>query len=310
MKRRGFIILLINLVTYSSFSSARADWKSPVAVNLSYVTSCAEEDNVNVSLYSQSVTGFKVIAEHPVFEVGDDNCAADFSGCNLMAISRSLQTAPLCQKVWDDGINVMQVCNETDWWRPYAMRVLVNGMETTGHWLVLSKKIEEEASWPQYLVLYEDGNMRLKPHPPLGRADVCFGSSVVIGPAVPATRPYVDIQEVELNPTTQCLNLTYRDGGHARLCPSVNRLQAVVAVKVDYRSDYPFATFRSMWVADGNSDVDHIQTIYGDFPILAGWQRLKSSSWFFHRAVRSKHNISAPDFRIELAQIKLRTARK
>jgi hypothetical protein len=251
-----------------------------------------------------------VVAEHPAFEVGDDNCAADFSGCNLMAVLGSLKTATLCQTVWDDGVNVVQVCSEPNWWRPYSMRVLVNGTEAIGHWLILSKKIEGEASWPQFMVLYEDGNMRLKPHPPLGRADVCFGSSIVIGPAAPTQRPYVDIQEVDFNPSTQCLKLTYRGGGSAQLCPSVDRLHAAVSVKVDYSMNYPFATFRSMWVADGNGDVDHIQTQYGDFPILTGWSSLKSASWLFHRNIRSRHNTSAPDFRIEVTQAKLSNVRK
>src|SRR5205085_6118489 len=171
----------------------------------------------------------------------------------------------------------------------------------SGYRLVLSRKIADEFSWPQFMVLYEDGNMRLKPHPPAGVADTCFGSSVIIGPAMPSERPYVDIKRVDINPATLCADIYY-SVGEAHACFSVNRSQAVAAVQINYRSTNPFATFRSMWVADGNSDVDHLQTGIGDFPILSAWNHLSGPSWLFHRNLRSSHNTSAPDIKIEILQ--------
>jgi hypothetical protein len=96
-----------------------------------------------------------------------------------------------------------------------------------------------------------------RPHPPEGKADVCFGSSVIIGPAAPPPRPYIDIHTVRVNPSTLSLDLTYRTAETARLSLFVDRFHAVAAVEVGYAAgaDVPFATFRSMWVADGNADL-------------------------------------------------------
>ncbi|HJQ24091.1 MAG TPA: hypothetical protein VKA60_09275 [Blastocatellia bacterium] len=272
-----------------------------VAENWSAATTCAEDDNVNVALRSKLVQSFQVTALHPAYEIGNDNCAADFSGC-AAARAKVDAGASSCQTLWDDGTNIIQACTEDGWWRPYAMTMhVVNGMVASGHRLVLSRKIDDEFSWPQFMVLYEDGNLRLKPHPPKGFADVCFGSSVIIGPAAPSTRPYVDIQRVDINPATLCADIYY-SVGVAHVCFSVNRSQAVAAVRVGYRSANPFATFRSMWVADGNSDVDHLQTGAGDFPILSPWNHLSGPSWLFHRNLRSSHNTSAPDIKIDILQ--------
>ena len=297
LDRDGDIDVVDIMLVTVQWGAQYATW----AENRSYSTTCAEEDNVNVPIFSfpGQMSRFRVVATHPTYEVGMDNCAPDFSGCGSGAGIAAPQTTNTCQKLWDDGTNVIEVCTEPSWWRPYSMSVVVDSQTASGHRLVLYRKIEGEASWPQFLVLYEDGNMRLKPHPPVGRSDVCFGSSVIIGPAAPAMRPYVDIQEVRIDPATPCLDIICRDGGTARLCLSVNRSQAVAEVEVGYNTGNPFATFRSMRVSDGNADVDHIENQDGDFPILDDWTCLRGPWWFFHRKARSTHNTSAPDIRIE-----------
>jgi len=281
------------------------------AENKSYPTSCAEEDNINVPIFArQPVERFRVVATHPTYEIGEDNCAPDFSGCASASlgnpISATVVTAATvtddpCTKLWDDGINALLVCTEPTWWRPYTMNVVVGRQTENGHYLAWHRKIQDEASWPQFLVLYQDGYLRLKPHPPKGREDVCFGSSVVLGPAVPQERPYVDIQEIRVQPAVMEMEITYRSGETAHVSLSVDRSQAMAEVEVHYTTGeaLPFATFRSMWVKDGDADVDHVQTPAGDFPILEEWTRLEGPWWFFHRTVRSRHNTSAPDIRIE-----------
>ena len=245
---------------------------SPWAENSSYTTTCAEEDNVNVPIFAPDVKDFRVVATHPTYEVGVDNCDPDFSGCDLGNGGTAVQSADTCSQFPNDGITVVEVCVVPDWWRPYTMNVVVGDQEDSGHYLRLYRKIAGEDSWPQFLVLYEDGNMRLKPHPPEGRPDVCFGSSVILGPATLGTRPYVDIQEVEVNTQTLSLAITYRDGGEANVNLSVNRMEAAADVQVGYETTgNPVATFRSMWVADGNSDVDHVEAGQGEFPILGTW---------------------------------------
>jgi len=270
------------------------------AENRSYSTTCAEEDNVNVPIFGSQVSHFRVVATHPTYcPCAYDDCPPDFSGCPPDG-NGGTET---CTTLWDkDGINVIEVCILSDWWRPYSMNCVVDSETASCHYLRWYRKIVGENSFPQFLVLYEDGNMRLKPHPPKGIEDVCFGNSVIIGPAVPATRPYVDIQEVRVNPTAPSLDITYRNGETAHINLSVDRSQAVGEVEIGYSTStgIPFATFRSMWVEDGNCDVDHIQSADGDFPILGSWTSLNGPWWFFYRKFWSKHNTSAPDIRIEV----------
>jgi len=270
------------------------------AENRSYSTTCAEEDNVNVPIFGSQVIHFRVVATHPTYcPCAYDGCPPDFSGCPPDG-NGGTET---CTTLWDkDGINVIEVCILSDWWRPYSMNCVVDSETASCHYLRWYRKIVGENSFPQFLVLYEDGNMRLKPHPPKGIEDVCFGNSVIIGPAVPATRPYVDIQEVRVNPTAPSLDITYRNGETAHINLSVDRSQAVGEVEIGYSTStgIPFATFRSMWVEDGNCDVDHIQSADGDFPILGSWTSLNGPWWFFYRKFWSKHNTSAPDIRIEV----------
>jgi hypothetical protein len=287
------------------------------AGNHSYCTTCAEEDNVNVPIFANEIGRFRVVAPHPTYEIGIDNCEPDFSGCGSGDVVGATQ-ADSCfddpsNKLYDDhSRNAIWVCPEPDWWRPHNMRVLVDGDERTGHRLVWIRRIERTDSWPQFLVLYQDGNLRLKPHPPLGRADVCFGSSVIIGPATPAVRPYADIQEIRVTPSTMSLELIYRGGGTAHIDLSVDRSQAIGWVDVGYgtNASIPFATFRSMQVSSGNADVDHVGTPAGDYFFIAGspascsrmWTTLAGPWWFFHRMVRSEHNTSAPDILIEVLE--------
>jgi hypothetical protein len=276
------------------------------AENLSYCTTCAEEDNINIPLHGDGVSHFRVTATHPAYEFTTDNCAADFSGCNLAAPFTFNDVT--CESLSDDGTNVITVCTDSDWWLPKAMTVTVGSKSLAGHRLVWNKKIADEASWPEVLVLYQDGNMRLKPHPPSGLADVCYGSSVIIGPA-PADpiRPYVEIETIVVNPATMTLDVTYRNGGSAHLELAVDRDQAQVDVGADYDTSVSFATFRSMYVAEDNADAARVETAVGDYALLdisspewtIAWPALAGPRWFFYRQAVSNHNTSAPDILVE-----------
>lgn len=104
-------------------------------------------------------------------------------------------TGLVCSPIHDDHTNTaISLCSYPDWWRGLRMTVSVDATVAQGHMLVLRRKIDDEASWPEVLVIYQDGNIRLKPHPPSGVLDVCYGSSVILGPAAPdPVRPFVDI---------------------------------------------------------------------------------------------------------------------
>jgi PKD repeat protein len=282
-------------------SKGPASW----ALNRSYPTTCAEEDNVNVPVFAPGTSHFSITATHPTYEIGVDNCDPDFSGCATGSVTSS-PSADTCMTLFDDGIHIVEGCLVTDWWRPGAMGVTVGGGGGKFHYLVLYKKTEGAASWPQFLVLYADGNMRLKPHPRPGQADVCFGSSVIVGPVVAASsiRPYVDIQLVEVDPASQSLEVTYKDGGSAHIDWSVDRVRALAEVEINYAHDHtaPLAAFRSMFVADGNADVDTVTNPTASYPILGSWKWLEGPYWSFTRTTRSQHNTSAPDIRLEVVQ--------
>lgn len=275
------------------------------ASNHSTTTQCAEEDNVCVALKG-SVKSFVIEATHPTYEVGQDNSAPDFSNCPD-------DTGPTYQfhagvfKLFDDGQTLVEAVRDDMWWRPRGMDARVdNGTVYHDiHYVRVYRKIAGANEWPQFCVLYMDGNLRLIPHPPEGRTSVCFGSSVVIGPSENVARPIAEIARVRYASGSNSIEVEYLAGGSATLDLSdVSRTEARVTVTVNYPTDKACATFRSMFVEDGNADVDHVEWTDAegashDDKILdfGGGQ---ASEWLFHRKARSRHNTSAPDIRIEL----------
>jgi hypothetical protein len=277
-----------------------------VAENCSTATLCAEQDNVNVAL-TGSVRSFVVEATHPTYQVGTDDCTPNFRDCPDPS-APMYPFAPHVYKLFDDGETVIEAVREASWWRPRGMsaRVDAGDAESDIHYVCVSRKVLGANEWPQFMVLYMDGNMRLIPHPPVGRTRVCFGSSVIIGPAAVADRPIAEIASVRYLSSSKTMEITYREGGSARLAlQDVSRQRARVVVTVNYPTDAePFATFRSMFVENGNADVDHVrwtepEGTQHDAPI-AEFRGGEGTTWLFHRTTRSRHNTSAPDIRIQL----------
>lgn len=296
------------LTGYSGLIQSQVEVSIPAswAENLCYPTTCAEEDNINIPLIGDQVHQFRITATHPVYDIEVDNCAADFSGCSQRP--SLAPTAVTCHTLYDDGTNVFSVCSDTEWWLPNEMTVTIGGESATGHRLVWNSKIAGENSWPEVLVLYQDGNLRLKPQPPLGINDVCFGSSVIVGPATPdSLRPFVEIEQITINPSKLSLAVLYSDGTTSQLDLAVNREKAEVTVLANYDTSESFATFRSMYVTEENADVARVTTTVGDYALLdvsptawlPAWSSLAGPYWFFYRQQSSSHNTSAPDIRIE-----------
>lgn len=303
----GYTGTLVNRV------EAHSQW----AANRSTGTTCAEEDNVNVPLYAYDVTSYTVTATHPTYLAGvpfsPGECNADFSGCassnsiNMHENDPCLATTP----VYDDGTDVIRVCDEPMWWRSSTMSVTVNGsLPVSGERIVWNKRIAGTSEYPQFFVLYEDGNLRLKPQPPAGRLDTCFGSSLIVGPAAGAPRPFVDLEEVAIDVAQMRVTLHYGDGGTATLHVGVDRQAATVVVQADYDTSRPFATLRSMYVSERVNDVAQVETAGATYPFLQGddgrwqtvWDGLPGHDWYFSRPISSAHNISAPDIRVTTAR--------
>ena len=299
--------------------------------NNSYGTNCAEFDNVNVPIFSTvaqqsgKAPYFELIATHPSY-IGTiktfSNCPADFSGSDCQnsqpkatptpfpgtgwstLLDGSGNTTAYCKMLFDDHINRFDICRTpVTWWRNRDMTVSIGKTSETGNYIKLIKKISDANSWPEVMVLFEDGNLRFKPHPPKTNnlQDVCYGSSVIVGPAPEdATRPFIDISQVNIDPSNLCLDISYLNGGSANLCLLVDRTEARIIVNPNYGITTPIATFRSMWVADGNADVDRIKS--GDVinQILSSWNKMEGSNFLFYRNTKSIHNPEAPDIAINL----------
>lgn len=274
---------------------------SVCAANLSTPTLCAEEDNVNIPIFGD-LQSFVIEATHPAYNVGTDNCEADFTNCP--GAEPGYPFTPHIISLYNDGETIVEAVTESEWWLPSGMDVNVDNDEgvTDVHYIRLYRKIQgTDDQYPQFFVLYMDGNLRLIPHPPAGASSVCFGSSVIVGPAAAAERPFAEISSLRYNSSLQTLDVYYKSGGSAVISiAKINRTIARIRVTVNYSTNgIPFATFRSMFVENGNSDADSVrwtdtQEIVHDEPILT-FPGGESTGWFFYRSHRSQHNTSAPD---------------
>ncbi|MBI4524234.1 MAG: hypothetical protein HY695_10535 [Deltaproteobacteria bacterium] len=295
------------LVVFAFTSPASAqDVATCSAIPLSTATLCAEEDNVNIPL-SGEVTSFVIEATHPTYPVAVDSCAADFTNCGP-SIDPTYSFNPGVVNLYDDGETIVEAVREASWWRPNGMAVLVDsGAPATDiHYVRIRRKIAGASELPEFFVLYMDGNLRLKPHPPVGISDVCFGSSVIVGPAPLDFRPIAEIASARYLSASKTLEVIYQSGDWAILSlEQVDRTIARVRVRLSSEfGEVPFATFRSMFVADGNADVDHVTwrndtTVIDDEPIIT-FPGGEGSDWFFYRKFSSQHNTSAPDIRIKI----------
>ncbi|MCH8069121.1 MAG: hypothetical protein IID16_07665 [Candidatus Marinimicrobia bacterium] len=302
------ISLIVNDGTFDSepnMVTVTASLTTAIASNQSISTLCAEDDNINIP-FSGDVTSFVIEATHPSYEVGTDICTPDFSNCPPPEPGHPF--TPCVYKLFDDGETVIEAVREAEWWRPNGMEVSVDaGTPVTDiHYVRVYRKIAGANEWPQYFVIYMDGNLRLIPHPPVGVTSVCFGSSVIIGPASIALRPIAEITSARYVSASKSMEVLYQTGGSATLdLQEVNRTIARVPITVNYpTSTLPFATFRSMFVINGNADVDHVlwrntSGALHDDPIMT-FSGGEGTEWFFYRSSWSQHNTSAPDIRIRL----------
>lgn len=272
------------------------------ATNQSYPSTYAEGDNVNVPI-TGATTSFLIEATHPPYNTDGGNSDPDFGGGSSDGDPVYYFT-PGTFKLYDNGTTVLDAVREKQWWRPSGMDVSLNGgaPKNNIHYLRLYRKIAGVASWPQFLVLYQDGNLRLKPQR-RGTEDNCFGSSVVIGPAAVAKRPIAEIASINFISASDTLKIIYKDGSTATLSVAgLDRNHAAVRINFNKASALPLLTFRSMFVKLGNSDNDSIawQDTAGvkHEELILDFKKGESANWLFYRRERSTHNTSAPDIHI------------
>ena len=315
MKAKEFLslVLLVCFVTttqgqpYSPGSCRQVC--DTIMTNSSYPTLCAEEDNIDLLLWGDPRI-FEIVATHPAYPISDPNCTSNFTNCPPPEPGYPFEEDQI--SLYDDGVWVVWAYRLSEWWQPQGMIATAIGGPAMidAHYIAVSKKITGEESWPQFLVLYQDSNLRLIPHPPVGMEKVCFGSSVIVGPAAPdpdpnRPRPFAPIDQVMFDPATTTLIVEYAAGGTATLSMQVDREQATVGVDVDYLDDppnVPFAHFRSMFVDVGSCDVERVQLLCKESVVLDSGvleaPTTEGDEFYFYRETVSQHNQSAPDIRI------------
>jgi hypothetical protein len=215
--------------------------------------------------------------------------------------------------LYNDGDVAVRVMDVSGW--PFASGMAVNiigGLSRPNHDFIQFLKRVDGHDFPQIFVLYANGYARFIPQTPVGRENrVCFGASLIVGPAEEdALYPITMIDRLDIDPQKMTIKVRYQNGSSAVLHLQAEPGKTTVTVTdVTYDTlTVPFVTMRSMWVADDNSDVARVQAAsssgimqtYTIDPLHEEWTSLAGDSWLFYRPTHSRHNSSAPDFKIEV----------
>lgn len=300
----GALVLMLGAAVQPAVA---ADAISVDVLNKSYVTRCAEEDNVYYTMSAPDVRGFTVEARTPTYvdTIVRDRQAPDFSGCNFghSGGADGSHYTPPTAVLWEDGEYILKGVVYPDFWRPTVVPVTVGKL--TQNYLHLVQLWRKTSAGPvEFLVFYpQDGYWRLKGLPPMRMREVAYGSSFLIGPVEESTRPFVAYKTVSFDPETVTFTLEFALGGKAKVTlAAIDQGEAAVDVKfegVDTVSR-PFAGLRSMYVTPNNADTAEavVRTATGGAPqsnVVTEWKGGRAAEIFFSRSLPSTHNTSAPD---------------
>ena len=135
------------------------------------------------------------------------------------------------------------------------------------------------------MVIYQDGMVRLLPITPPGVDWIPFGSSILLEESNPTRpRPSANIKLIDIDVKKMSMKIVYENGNMATVHLRSSFTETILTVSdVTYknRSKFPFLTFMSMWVADGNSDVDHVSVNGNMAHRINDWQKLFGTSVVF-----------------------------
>ena len=227
---------------------------------------------------------------------------------DYLKLERRQERGETVTRIFSGFYTVIEVV-EIDFWWLYPDAMTVYQTDTGQQWsnvsyFRISQRIPGTPYYPQVFVLYQDGNSRILTFPPprLESSWIPFGSSVIIGPSDPnAVRPYAAISRVDINVAELKMTVHYQYGGQAVIMLMTNRSSTVLKVtNITYagNASLPFATLRSMWVTDGNSDADRIATESSVWNIQHGWNKISGTNILFFRECVSQHNTLSPDIRV------------
>ena len=208
--------------------------------------------------------------------------------------------------LYKDGATVIEGVDVDMWWRiNETMSATVKGAPKTFHnidYLRIYRRVPWTVDgFSQIFVLYQDANIRLLPTTPHGLDWIPFGSSVIIGQTDPhSNRPFSPISHIDIDPNLLKIVIFFTDGNVVSMkiqtTMSETQLHVTANQLVKDVNLHPFFTFRSMFVANGNNDVDHIVADDG-VPRKIGedWNDLRGHFFAFYRQCISKHNTQSPD---------------
>ncbi|AVO47338.1 hypothetical protein [Phreatobacter cathodiphilus] len=303
------MIRLLALAALAAPLLSPAALAAPASVriaNESVPTLCAEEDNVDLRLHGSAVRRFRVEALHPaaIGTIVSDITAPDFTDCTITDKADFRFTPRDVVLHEDERIKVLGITFDK-FWRPDRVPFTVGSRtEDDFHLVQLYHKEPGKAPY-EFLVIYPvDGYWRLKPQPPAHLTDIVYGTSMLVGPIEMMQRPIVNMSAIRFDPATLTFHLSFKLGGSAEVkVAGLDRnrvaLDVVFSQPVTGR---PFAGLRSMYVTETNADGARVEwraagaNRWQEAPVMdfRGGEGIEMK---LTRAVPSRHNTSAPDYR-------------
>eukprot|EP01083_Nonionella_stella_P248825 861039_1 len=283
----------------------------------SMVDTCAEESNVLIPVIANPkyndlvvVDLINIYATYPIYfkDNPPNQRTANFTSCDFANTSGEIITEST-HTLFDNGYLVIDAVYFSNWWSGSFMRVAVSGgqnVSNAAYWRV-TQKVPDSEYWRQTVVMYQDGNIRLKPHPPSCYGDwIPFGSSIIIGNTLYDDlfddRPYAAISTVDIYPTSDYKYITativFENGDSMSIALDVGVDYSQINVSNITFSDTKgsLVTFRSMYVDQDNNDVDTVRVNDNSmYEIMQIPNALEGSLFEFGRQCISKHNTLSPD---------------
>ena len=301
--------VLAGLVALAGSILSPAVHAAPASVriaNESVPTLCAEEDNVDLRLHGAAVTRFRVEAMHPaaIGTIVSDITAPDFTDCTITDKADFRFTPRDVVMYEDERIKVLGITFDK-FWRPDRVPFTVGERtEDDFHLVQLYHKAPGKEPY-EFLVIYPvDGYWRLKPQPPANLTDIVYGTSMLVGPIEVMQRPIVNMRAIRFDPATLTFHLDFKLGGSAEVkVAGLDRTRVSLDVALSQPiAGRAFATLRSMYVTETNADGARVEwraagaRRWQESPVMdfRGGEGIEMK---LTRAVPSRHNTSAPDYR-------------
>ena len=265
---------------------------------------CAERDNVQIDFAHPQIGGLHIQAVHPVYiaTIAADRYAPDYTSCTMAQGARFAEGAERVT-IWETPDMWITGYRMREFWRPGTVPLRVgNRVEQGFHLVQFWMRYRDRAE--EVLVLYPpDGYWRLRPLPYEDMRLTAYGSSFLVGPIEVAERPIVALRDIAFDPATRSFAVNFARGGSAKISlAAIDQDHADLKITFDgaMPNDRPFASLRSMYSTETNSDAariawrDGAKTHWVEAPVM-DFNSTKASEIWIGRHLPSRHNLSAPD---------------